>query len=138
MKIKMSGILFLFLLRIHALCAQDSATAAKASIKVYDNFGVAALMERHKLLNERNIYINGFRIQIAFTNNKEEALKYKTDFYKAFPQMRCYTTYEQPYHKIRVGDYQNLNETKRDLATILQLFPASFVVPDKVRRRKTF
>lgn len=119
------------------LQAQDTTTNSKNSIKLVDNCGAVSLAERHKLFNDRNIYISGFRIQIAFTNSKEEALKYKTDFYKAFPQMRCYMTYEQPYHKIRVGDYQNLNETKSDLAAILQLFPGSFVVPDKVRRRKS-
>ena len=118
------------------LWSQDTAVVVKTSIKITDNCGIYSLMERHKTLNDRNIYINGFRIQIAFTNSKEEALKYKTDFYKAFPQMRCYTSYEQPYHKIRVGDYQNLNETRSDLSTIIQLFPASFVVTDKVRRRK--
>ena len=130
-------IFFVFLfLCIHQIKAADTTVVQKNVIKLIDNVGVYSLMERHKVFNERNIYINGFRIQIAFTNNKEEALKYKTEFYKAFPQMRCYTSYEQPYHKIRVGDYQNFNETKNDLSTILQLFPASFVVPDKVRRRK--
>ncbi|MBK7957824.1 MAG: SPOR domain-containing protein [Bacteroidetes bacterium] len=120
-----------------ALLAQDSmSTVAKPTIKVNDHSGIYSLMERHKLLNDRNVFSPGFRIQIAFTNNKEEAMNYKKEFYQRFPNLRCYTTYEQPYHKVRIGDYQNLNETKRDLSTILEFFPGAFVVADKVRIRK--
>ncbi len=120
-----------------ALCAQDSvSTSVKPTIKVNDHSGIYSLMERHKLLNDRNVFSPGFRIQIAFTNNKDEAMNYKKEFYQRFPNLRCYTTYEQPYHKVRIGDYQNLNETKRDLSTILEFFPGAFVVADKVRIRK--
>jgi hypothetical protein len=116
--------------------ANDTLKQSNSNIVMKDRANVNLAVERHKVINERSIFINGFRIQISFTNNKEEAMGIKAQFYKLFSTFRCYTTYEQPYHKIRVGDYQNLNETKEDLRLLLKSFPGAFVVPDKVRRKK--
>jgi hypothetical protein len=131
-------LLFFALSIIFHTRAQDTtkAKAPSGNIIINDYANIAYTIERHKLINERSIYINGFRIQIAFTNNKEEAMQIKTKFYKLFPEIRCYTTYEQPYHKIRIGDYQNMAEAQQEMKLLIKDFPSSFLVPDKVRRKK--
>jgi SPOR domain len=133
--IKLFSIIVLLIISCNTF-ANDTLKQSSSNIIVRDRGNVNLAVERHKVINERSIFINGFRIQISFTNNKEEAMGIKGQFYKQFSSFRCYTTYEQPYHKIRVGDYQNLNETKEDLRLLLKSFPGAFVVPDKVRRKK--
>jgi hypothetical protein len=133
----MNKIKLLFFTLISFLYVKGGDTLKTSSnIVIRDRGNVNIAVERHKVINERSIFMNGFRIQVSFTNNKEEAMNTKAQFYKTFPSLRCYTTYEQPYHKIRVGDYQNMNESKEDLKMLLKTFPGAFLVPDKVRRKK--
>lgn len=48
--------------------------------------------------------------------------------------MRCYISYQQPYYKVRVGDYEDQTEAKPDLKKMAKFYPSSFLVPDQIRR----
>ncbi len=78
--------------------------------------------------------MEGFRIQIYNGNNRDDANKVKSEFYGRFPGMRCYLTYQQPYYKVRIGDYEDQNEARPDLKKMARYYPSSFLVPDQIRR----
>jgi hypothetical protein len=53
--------------------------------------------------------------------------------YKQFPRESCYVIYEQPYYKLRVGDYTNRFEATDMLNQMLSTYTGAFIVKDKVK-----
>lgn len=62
--------------------------------------------------------VKGYRLQIYTTLNRIEALKYKTLFQNAFPEVPAYLVYEEPIYKVRVGDYLSKSEAKGFMPTL--------------------
>jgi len=101
---------------------------------IIDHSNINGLINSHKKIIKRSPFTEGYRIQIFNGNSREEAMKVKSEFYNKFPSIRCYTIYQQPYYKVRVGDYPNPESARNDLKLLGRYFPSSFLVPDKIRR----
>ena len=97
-------VLFLFL-STEAQTEDTSVNALRSTI--IDHSGVQPYITAHPMVEKRKAFYQGYRIQIFSGNSKEEANKVKSDFYSKFPAMRCYLTYQQPYYKLRIGDYDD-------------------------------
>lgn len=79
--------------------------------------------------------VNGFRIQIAAysgVNSKSQAEYARNSFNGIFPYTKSYLTYNEPYFKVRVGDYTTRLEAYKALESIKLSFPGAYIVPDKV------
>lgn len=107
---------------------------AQTTPKVTYNFenNIDGLMGLYKEYNRKNDQTDGYRIQIMFSNDKSEAYSAKVKLYKEFPTENCYVDYEQPYYKLRMGDYVNRFEANYALQQLLALYPASFIIKSKV------
>jgi SPOR domain len=130
-------ILFLLTLISSALFSQtttDSATSNELKSNIIDHSGVQKYIEKHQKIIKKKPFVEGYRIQIYNGNNKEDANKIKVEFYSNYPGMRCYLNYQQPYYKVRVGDYQDQGSAKADLKKMARTYPSSFLVPDQIRR----
>ena len=82
--------------------------------------------------------INGYRIQIAAysgVNSKSQAEYAKNSFNNLFPYTRAYLVYNEPYFKVRVGNYQSRLQAYKDLETIRLTYPSAYIVPDKISYR---
>lgn len=82
--------------------------------------------------------INGYRIQIAAysgVNSKSQAEYAKNSFNNLFPYTRAYLIYNEPYFKVRVGNYQSRLEAYKDLESIRLTYPSAYIVPDKISYR---
>ena len=75
----------------------------------------------------------GYRIQISYSNDKDEINLKKIDFIKKFPGFRSYVQYEQPYYKLRVGDFKNKLEAARAMDVISAIYPGAFHVKSTIR-----
>jgi hypothetical protein len=128
MKILILLISFFFL--SNTLFAQDQ----ELETEIIDHSNIEPLILGHKKVVKKSPFSDGYRIQIYNGNEKEEAMKIKTQFYSKFPNIRCYTLYQQPYYKVRVGDYPNPEAAKNDLKMLSYHYPSSFLVPEKIRR----
>jgi hypothetical protein len=76
--------------------------------------------------------VQGFRICIYTGNNREEAMTKKMEFMKKYPGVRSYMSYNTPYYKIKVGDFEDKKLAQKTLKIYVAVFPASFLVPDVV------
>jgi len=74
----------------------------------------------------------GFRVQIHFGQNRNDASQAKTDFGLKCPGYSSYLTYQQPYFKVCVGDFRTKLEAVRALNYIKKNYPGAFVVRDKI------
>lgn len=82
--------------------------------------------------------INGYRIQIAAysgVNSKSQAEYAKNSFNNLFPYTRAYLIYNEPYFKVRVGNYFTRLQAYKDLETIKLTYPSAYIVPDKISYR---
>lgn len=82
--------------------------------------------------------VSGFRIQIEFSTNMNTATSAEMSFRTKFTDYsdRVYRLYQQPYWKIRVGDFYREIDAQQMLKEIRIYFPDAFVVRDYISRPK--
>ena len=111
---------------------------AQGSVRYDIEPGIVRIQEDY-INNWRKIgEINGYRIQIAAysgVNSKSQAEYAKNSFNNLFPYTRAYLIYNEPYFKVRVGNYFTRLQAYKDLETIKLTYPSAYIVPDKINYR---
>jgi hypothetical protein len=134
----------LFLILFPAFCsAQEQGTVNKllrqdepgmGQLVIRQDPGIDSLINRYILYNRHLGGIEGYRIQIYSSSDKnarEESGKARAEFISKFPDIISYgPTFEKPgYYKIRVGDYMSKIEGTKYLQIIRRVFPDAYLVP---------
>lgn len=105
-------------------------------LNISEEPGIDSLISRYKLYNERLDGMDGFRIQIYSSSNKnarEESGKVRQEFIMKFPDIISYATFDRPgYYKIRAGDYRTRIEGTKYLLMVRRVFPDAYLVPDVI------
>lgn len=130
-------LLFLVSLFSAANCmAQDStALPANKNFSIKQDIQVASLLYKYKEYNRKREFGEGFRVQITYTDIREEVYKNKASLYNQFPDLSSYVEYEQPYYKLRIGDFKTRLQATYYLQQIVTLYPGAFIVRDKIKIR---
>lgn len=89
-----------------------------------------SIILRHFQLYQKERLLPGYRIQIISTTNRNDLKKAKAEFLKNFPTLKIYEVYQQPYFKLRVGDYLYAHEAFYVKKIIEKIFPGAYVVPE--------
>jgi hypothetical protein len=110
-----------------------AATAQNDNVSYYQDRQVTELTDVYKMYNKKNDVADGYRIQVAFSNDRQEAYNSKSKLYKELPGEKCYVEYEQPYYKLRLGDYTTRLKAYDELRTVITKYPGAFVVRAKVK-----
>jgi hypothetical protein len=129
-------ILFLFsmflLLSANAQ-SSDSLKIFSADSNMVQDKRVNELVLKHVLINEaRKGKIKGYRVQIHFGQEKAKALDVKSKFMAQHKDVPSYLDYQQPYFKIRVGNFRTKLEAYKLLQEISGDFSGSFIVSDDI------
>lgn len=117
----------------HAEKASDETPASPQLIK--GNPKLLELADAYKNYHRKNDLIDGYRLQIAFSNDRQEVYGAKARLYKEFPGEHFYVLYEQPSYKLRMGDFKNRLQAFQKLQEVLHRYPGAFVVKDWVKPR---
>ena len=89
---------------------------------------------------QRDVYavsntLNGFRVQI-FMEIGNEAVDHanlvKKEFEELHPELPIYLSYEQPYYRLRVGDFRNRVEAEKYLRILKPQYSLAFVTADVI------
>lgn len=107
------------------LFAQQSEEAAPVSTE--------RLLELYKEYNAKREVADGYRVQITFTDIREDAYKSKAAVYKQFADYPAYVEYDQPYYKLRVGDFATRLEATSALQQIITVYPGAYIVKDRIK-----
>jgi hypothetical protein len=105
------------------------------SLVIYQDPSIDSLIYRYILYNERLNGLEGFRIQIYSSsdrNAKEQSGKVSADFMSKFPDIVTYPPiFDKPsYYKVRVGNYRTRVEGTKYLLMIRKVYPDAYLVPD--------
>ena len=91
------------------------------------------LFDKYKNYNHKKEFAEGYRIQVMYTDVRDEVYKSKGAMYKEFSDLASYVEYEQPYYKLRLGDFKSRLEATYFLQQIITLYPGAFIVRDKIK-----
>ncbi|MFH1319044.1 MAG: SPOR domain-containing protein [Bacteroidota bacterium] len=101
-------------------------------IEIIQDPRIDALVKKHIAINEKQKGIQGYRVQIFFGSKKRNALEVKTDFTEKYPTVEAHLLYDQPYFKIRVGDFRTRLKAEKLSKEISGDFPNAFIVSDLI------
>ncbi|MDD2964689.1 MAG: SPOR domain-containing protein [Bacteroidales bacterium] len=96
---------------------------------------IDTLVARHIAHNKANPTLEGWRVQIYFesgNNSKTLATNARERFIELFPDHGAYLSFNEPYYKVRVGDFRTRMDAEGFRQMVITEFPNSYVVPDKV------
>lgn len=104
------------------------------NLRITQDPAIDSLIARYVLYNQRIGGLEGFRIQIYYSSNRnarEESAKANQEFISRFPEIVSYTLFEQPgYYKIRAGDFRSKAEGTKYMLMVRKVFPDAYLVPD--------
>ena len=83
-----------------------------------------------------NPKVPGYRVQVLQDNKREVVREEKTKLLSMYPDLKIYETYDAPFFKLRIGDFQNRFEAFKVFKRIKQDFSRAFIVPDRVFLRE--
>lgn len=116
--------------------SQDSTTInGNKNFVVKQDIQTASLLYKYKEYNRKREFAEGFRIQIMYTDVRDEVYQSKGAMYKEYPDLSSYVEYEQPYYKLRLGDFKSRLEATYYLQQVVTLYPGAFIVRDKIKIR---
>ena len=95
-----------------------------------------SLIEKNKANNESNKIIKGYRIQVFSGTERNNANAVKTKFLKLFPDQTAYLIYNQPYFKIRVGDFRTKIEAEIFYNKMKAEFGECIIISDNINLPK--
>ncbi|MES2726238.1 MAG: SPOR domain-containing protein [Bacteroidota bacterium] len=91
-----------------------------------------SLIEKNKTVNNANKVIKGYRIQLFSGTERNNANAVKTKFLKLFPDQTAYLIYNQPYFKIRVGDFRTKIDAEIFYNKIKAEFGECIIISDNI------
>lgn len=123
----------LFLLMAGALFAQDSLQAGHADF--IGDARIDTLLHLHELQNKKFPVIPGYRIQIYKESGNSalnQALTIRDQFEKRY-SLTAYITFNEPYYRVRVGDFRTRLEAIRFLEKIKRTYPLAWEIKDDIQ-----
>jgi hypothetical protein len=81
----------------------------------------------------KNSYkLKGYRVQIYSGNKRQPANQARSTFLRLYREKKAHMDYEQPYYKVRVGDFRTKLEALNFKNDLVKHFPNCFIVNDEV------
>lgn len=80
--------------------------------------------------NRTNPRINGWRLQLMSTTDRQQVENGKSQFLNLYPTVPAEWVHEKPYYKLRVGAFRTRQEAMSFLATIKDMYPGAYPARD--------
>lgn len=117
-------------------CAVVPAIAQNKYVQVQTDSRLDSLVEKNIETNKAANGVQGYRVQIFFGSERKQAQDAKTKLLQLMPDEEVYLMYQQPYFKVRVGDYRTKLEAEAVYRKLIHEFDKLFIVPDKINLPK--
>lgn len=113
--------------------AQDTTIIYNKYDTIKEDKKTVDLLGKYKEYNSKKEFTDGYRIQIMYTDVRDEVYKSKGQTYKEFPELPSYVEYEEPYFKLRLGDFKTRLEATYYLQSVVTIYSGAFIVRDKIK-----
>jgi hypothetical protein len=118
--------IFILLGSFSAIAQYDSSVAG---VRVKKDPRLDVLSAKQAEINKRskvlagNGFKRGWRIQVANTQNRDEANSVKSEMLRRFPDQKAYMLYQAPNFRVRVGNFSTQREAETLKKMISLLYP---------------
>ena len=126
---------FIFALFIFMVSGSFAQNVAPGDVQIIQDVRIDTLLAKHKTLNEYNPDIEGWRIEIFFesgNNSKRLAIEAQSAFISKYTEVPTHLIFQEPYYKVRVGDYRSRLEAEEFMKKISGSYPNAFVVKGEI------
>lgn len=108
---------------------QDSTTINESKISIVKDTRIDKLNTNYT----ETFKLEGYRVQIYSGNKKQPARDARLRFTRIYRKTKAYEMYEQPYFKVRVGDFKTKMEALKFKNDLTKHFPNCFIVKDEIK-----
>lgn len=123
-----------FLFCVVSICLSGSLFAQAVTIKTEP--GIDALMELFQTENESENKVDGWRVQILATTDRNRLNTVEDQFKVNYPSVPVDWVHTKPYYKLRAGAFQTKQEAERLKYTLGRQFEGVYLVKDKVGKNE--
>lgn len=111
----------------------SSLAQSQGALNLRQDSRIDRLMQKQREVYAASSTMPGFRVQI-FMEIGNEAVDHanlvKKEFEEQHPELPIYLSYEQPYYRLRVGDFRNRVEAEKYLRILKPQYNLAFVTAD--------
>ncbi len=118
--------LILFIITIFTL----TCNAQEAIVTIEQEKEIKNLLDKRKQLLTNGSLKSHYSIQVI-SGNLETARETLKDCKNKYPETKSNIVYDEPYYKVRVGEYRNQLEADKNLLTINEEYPGAFIFKPK-------
>ncbi|PLX05039.1 MAG: hypothetical protein C0595_01005 [Marinilabiliales bacterium] len=100
-----------------------------------DDIAIDSLLKLHKSFNQKYKSISGYRIQIfkgSGNSSLENARLLEEEFTEKYSGTPTYLSFQEPYYRIRIGDFRTRLDAINFLTSIKDDYPSAFVIQDNI------
>lgn len=100
---------------------------------VFQSEKISFLLHAHREAMMHRLGIPGFRVHLYMDSGNRARLntqREQSEFEEKYPDQAAYIVYEEPYFKLRVGDFRTRLDARRFLEKIRRDYPAAYIVVD--------
>ena len=101
--------------------------------KAQSNQQMEELVNKHVSINSSKKTMQGFRIQVYSGQERTKATELKNSLLNQYPDFASYLLYQQPYFKVRIGDFKTRLDALKLLDQVKTNFSVAFIVRDEVK-----
>lgn len=119
--------------QIHAQSWWYAGTKDSATAVTYEaDARIDSLIARKVKANQADSTSVGYRVQIFYGSSRESATEILKQFNVEYPKQKAYLIYEQPYFKVRIGDFPLRLGAEKWSRKVGQKYHGSFIVEDRI------
>ncbi len=114
--------LFVFLACLPTLNAQSALPREEASVRT--------LMDQFISNNKRQNYIDGWRVMVLSTTDRQVMEQTRQSFKQRYPYLNLSWEHNRPYYQLRVGAYATKMEALRLQSLLKRYYPGAYPTRD--------
>jgi hypothetical protein len=120
----------LFLTALQAFAQTDSLPTT--AVVIHKDFRLDILARKEAELNTATAKLAartamGYRLQVLSTNDRDQAMKIRTQLLQRYPDQKVYMLYQMPYVKLRFGNFTTKQEAEMYKKQISQMLGGASV-----------
>ena len=92
---------------------------------------ITEMMDRFAADNKKRTTVEGWRIQILATTDRQKMERSKQNFQYRYPNIPVYWEHSKPYYKLRAGAFATKLEAIRLLYLLKEYYPSAYPAKDK-------
>lgn len=104
-----------------------------SQVVVQKDLRVELLVKKQEELNKKayldnNRTVQGYRVLVINTNNRQKAVEVKTRLMRDFPDHKTYLLYQAPNFRIQIGNFRSRAEAEGLKNQIMKIYPTGTMV----------